>query len=134
MDSRQLLCDECGLSFTYNQNRLRHVREKHQGMKRSGNEKRKAANEKEKRRLIAESILKNKEVIIKHYPEEAICFHFVKNKPWTEDMKTKAEASFEEIFKACDKTFVFVEYESTHELIDEGKLVMTDKLVSQLEL
>ena len=133
MDSRQFLCDECGLSFTYNQNRLRHVREKHQGMKRSGNEKRKAANEKEKRLKIAENILKNKEVIIKHYPEEAICFHFIKNKPWTEDMKRKAEASFEEIFKACDKTFVFVEYESTH-VTDEGKLVMTDKLVSQLEL
>ena len=130
----QFLCDKCGMLFTKNKSLLRHVRTIHQGMKRTDNEKRKAANEKEKRLKIAESILKNKEVIIKHYPEEAICFHFVKNKAWTEDMKRKAEASFEDIFKACDKTFVFVEYESTHELTDEGKLVMTDKLVSQLEL
>ena len=39
--SKQFLCEECGLLFTKNKNRLRHVREKHQGMKRSDNETRK---------------------------------------------------------------------------------------------
>ena len=106
----------------------------HRGMKRKDNEKRKAAN---KKRKIADKILLSesdiKEVIMKSNPTEAICFHFVKNKPWTEDMKRKAEESFEEIFRACDKTFVFVEYESTEENVtDEAKLVVTEKLVSQL--
>ena len=36
---KQFLCDVCGASFSNNQNLLRHVREKHQGMKRT--EKRK---------------------------------------------------------------------------------------------
>ena len=117
---KQFLCEECRLTFTLNKNRLRHVREKHQGMKRSGNEKRKIA-EKSKTDI--------KEVIMKSYPAEAICFHFVRKMPWTEDMKRKAEESFEEIIRACDKTFVFVEYESTEENVtDEGKLV------SQIEL
>ena len=40
--SKQFLCDECGASFTKNKNRLRHVRTKHQGMKRTDNEKRKS--------------------------------------------------------------------------------------------
>ena len=136
---KQFLCDECGLSFTYNKNRLRHVREKHQGIKRSDNEKRKAVNEKRKREVQAEKILLSKteikDVIMKSYPAEAICFHFVRKTPWTEDMKRKAEESFEEIIRACDKTFVFVEYESTEENVpDEGKIVLTDKLVSQIEL
>ena len=39
---RQFICDECGESFTNNQNRLRHVRTKHQGKKRTDNEKRKS--------------------------------------------------------------------------------------------
>ena len=136
---KQFLCEECGLSFTLNKNRLRHVREKHQGMKRSDNEKRKAVNEKRKREVLAEKILLSKtdikEVIMKSYPAEAVCFYFVRKTPWTEDMKRKAEESFEEIFRACDQTFVFVEYESTEENVtDEGKLMLTDKLVSQIEL
>ena len=50
-------------------------------------------------------------------------------------MKRKAEESFEKNFRACDKTFVFVEYESTGENVpDEARLVVTDKLVSQLEI
>ena len=39
MESAKILCDVCGASFSNNQNLLRHVREKHQGMKRT--EKRK---------------------------------------------------------------------------------------------
>ena len=72
---------------------------------------------------------------MKSYPAEAICFHFVRKTPWNEDMKRKAEESFEEIFRSCDQTFVFVEYEPTEENVtDEGKLMLTDKLVSQIEL
>ena len=41
MESQKILCDVCGVSFTMNKNLLRHVREKHQGMKRTDNEKRK---------------------------------------------------------------------------------------------
>ena len=137
MESQKILCDVCGASFTKNKSLLRHVREVHQGMKRSANEKRKAVNEKRKREVVAEKILLSKtdikEVVMKSYPAEAICFHFVRKTPWTEDMKRKAEESFEEIFRACDQTFVFVEYESTEENVtDEAKLVVTEKLVSQL--
>ena len=39
-NSKQFLCDVCGKSFTKNKSLLRHVREVHQGMKRS--DKRKA--------------------------------------------------------------------------------------------
>ena len=77
---KQFLCDECCLSFAYNKNRLRHVREKHQGMKRSDNEKRKAVNEKRKKEVHAEKILLSKtdikDVIMKSYPAEAIMFSF----------------------------------------------------------
>ena len=41
MESQKILCNECGASFTNNQNRLRHVRTLHQGKKRTDNEKRK---------------------------------------------------------------------------------------------
>ena len=103
-------------------------------MKRKDNEKRKAANKKiADKILLSESDMPIKEVVMKSNPTEAICFHFVRNTRWTEDMKRKAEESFEEIFRACDKTFVFVEYESTEENVtDEARLVVTDKLVSQL--
>ena len=66
MESQKILCDVCGASFTKNKSLLRHVREVHQGMKRSANEKRKAVNEKRK---IAEKILLSesdiKEVVMK---------------------------------------------------------------------
>ena len=39
--SKQFLCDECGVLFAKNKSLLRHVREKHQGMKRTDNETRK---------------------------------------------------------------------------------------------
>ena len=131
---KQFLCEECGLLFSYKRSLLRHLKNIHRGMKRKDNEKRKAAN---KKRKIADKILLSesdiKEVIMKSYPAEAVCFHFVRKTPWTEDMKRKAEESFEEIFRACDQTFVFVEYESTEENVtDEAKLVVTEKLVSQL--
>ena len=41
MESQKILCYVCGASFTKNKNLLRHVREKHQGKKRTDNEKRK---------------------------------------------------------------------------------------------
>ena len=134
---KQFLCEECGLLLSHKRSLLRHVKNIHRGIKRKDNEQVKAANEKTKRMKIVDSILLGnsdiKEVIMKS--TEAICFHFVRKTPWTEDMKRKAEESFEEIFRACDKTFVFVEYESTEENVtEEAKLVVTDKLVSQLEL
>ena len=47
-NSRQFVCDECGVLFTKNKSLLRHVRTVHQGMKRIDSEKRKADNEKRK--------------------------------------------------------------------------------------
>ena len=134
MMEKQFLCEECGLLFSFKSNLLRHVKNIHRGMKRKDNEKRKAANKKiADKILLSESDMPIKEVVMKSNPTEAICFHFVRNTRWTEDMKRKAEESFEEIFRACDKTFVFVEYESTEENVtDEARLVVTDKLVSQL--
>ena len=41
MESQKILCNECGASFTKNQNRLIHMRTVHQGKKRTDNEKRK---------------------------------------------------------------------------------------------
>ena len=130
-NNMQFLCDECEVLFTINKNRLRHVRTVHLGMKRSDNEKTKATNEKRKREVQAEKIMLSntdiKDVIMKSNPTEAICFRFVRNTPWTEDMKIKAEESFEEIIRACNKTFVFVQYESREENVtDEAKLVLTD--------
>ena len=51
-----ILRDVCGASFTLNKNLLRHVTEKHQGMKRADNEKRKrdvTDNEARKQGLLA---------------------------------------------------------------------------------
>ena len=92
-NNMQFLCNECEVLFTMNKNRLRHVRTVYQGMKRSDNEKTKATNEKRKREVQAEKIMLSntdiKDVIMKSNPTEAICFHFVRNTPWTEDMKIK---------------------------------------------
>ena len=137
--SKQFLFDECGVLFTQNKSLLRHGRTVHQGMKRIDNEKRKAANQKRKKEDLAEKMsLSNsdiKDVIMKSNPREAVCFHFVRNTPWTEDMKIKAENSFEEIIRACNKTFVFVEYDSREEIVtDEAKLILTDELARTLSL
>ena len=56
MESPKILCNECGASFTLNKNLLRPVREKHQGKKRTDNEKRKSEvtdNEAGKQGLLA---------------------------------------------------------------------------------
>ena len=124
--SKQFLCDVCGALFSKNKNRLRHVREAHQGMKRSDKRK---ADPLDKTLLNPANIAFKEEIM----SLDAICFHFVRDKPWTEDMKRKAEESFEEIFRACNQTFLFVEYESREENVtDEGRLIVTDKLVSQM--
>ena len=56
MEGPKILCDVCGVMFNFNQNRLRHVRTVHQGMKRADNEKRKrdvTDNEARKEGLLA---------------------------------------------------------------------------------
>ena len=126
-NSKQSLCDECGVLLSNNQNRLRHVREVHQGMKRRDKKK---ADPLDKILLNPADIGFKEE---KMKSSDAICFRFVRDKPWTEDMKRKAEESFEELFRACNQTFIFVEYESREDNVtDEGRLVVTDKLVSQM--
>ena len=108
---KQFLCDECGMFFTKNKSRLRHVRTVHQGMKSSDNEKR-------KREVQAEKILLSKtdikEIIMKSYPAEAICFHFVRKTPLTEDLKRKAAESFEEIIRACASLNFMIYFSFAH--------------------
>ena len=56
MESQMILRDVCGASFTKNKSLLRHVREKHQGKKRTDNETRKrdvTDNEARKEGLLA---------------------------------------------------------------------------------
>ena len=82
------------------------MREVHQGVKRS--DKRKAD-------PLDKILLNSSDIAFKAEKmksSDAICFHFVRDKPWKEDMKRKAEESFEEMFRACNQTFIFVEYES----------------------
>ena len=116
-NSKQSLCNECGVLFSNNQNRLRHVREVHQGMKRS--DKRKA--DPLDKILLNPADIAFKEEKLKS--SDAICSRFVRDKPWTEDMKRKAEESLKN----------YSEYKSREDNVtDEGRLVVTDKLVSQM--
>ena len=87
---KQFLRDECGVLFSHKRSLLRHMENIHRGMKRRDNEKIKAANEKRKRlKIVEKSNSDIKEVIMKSNRTEAICFHFVRNTPWTEDIKEK---------------------------------------------
>ena len=158
MESQKILCDVCGASFTMNKNLLRHVREKHQGMKRTeksqelANAKRvkidnttavediiheestatedklseeKPANTMKTRlkELANRYGLSNtydsrniKDVIVEKFnqPTQVLCFRFVRDSPWREDVKIMVEECFEELIRACiiNNSFVIVEHAS----------------------
>ena len=151
MESQKILCDVCGASFSNNQNLLRHVREKHQGMKRT--EKRKIevneaipqSSPAEESIISEESTeanirLKNhmetrlkelanryglsntydsrniKDAIVEKFnqPTQVLCFRFVRDSPWREDVKIMVEECFEELIRACiiNNSVVIVEHAS----------------------
>ena len=151
MESQKILCDVCGASFSNNQNLLRHVREKHQGMKRT--EKRKIevneaipqSSPAEESNISEESTeantrLKNhmetrlkelanryglshtydsrniKDAIVEKFnqPTQVLCFRFVRDSPWREDVKIMVEECFEELIRACiiNNSLVIVEHAS----------------------
>ena len=158
MESQKILCDVCGASFTMNKNLLRHVREKHQGMKRTeksqelANAKRvkidnttavediiheesTATEDKlseEKPANTMKTRLKEfanryglsntydsrniKDAIVEKFnqPTQVLCFRFVRDSPWREDVKTMVEECFEELIRACiiNNSFVIVEHAS----------------------
>ena len=151
MESQKILCDVCGASFIQKQSLLRHVREKHQGMKRT--EKRKievteaisqasptediipeestvtedkASEDNMKTRLKE---LANryglshtydsrniKDAIVEKFnqPTQVLCFRFVRDSPWREDVKIMVEECFEELIRACiiNNSVVIVEHAS----------------------
>ena len=151
MESQKILCDVCGASFSNNQNLLRHVREKHQGMKRT--EKRKIevneaipqSSPAEESIISEESTeantrLKNhmetrlkelanryglshtydsrniKDAIVEKFnqPTQVLCFRFVRDSPWREDVKIMVEECFEKLIRACiiNNSLVIVEHAS----------------------
>ena len=151
MESQKILCDVCGASFSNNQNLLRHVREKHQGMKRT--EKRKIevneaipqSSPAEESIISEESTeantrLKNhmetrlkelanryglshtydsrniKDAIVEKFnqPTQVLCFRFVRDSNWREDVKIMVEECFEELIRACiiNNSVVIVEHAS----------------------
>ena len=151
MESQKILCDVCGASFTNNQNRLRHVREKHQGMKRTEKRKREVTEAIPQSSPAEESIiseesteantrLKNhmetrlkelanryglshtydsrniKDAIVEKFnqPTQVLCFKFVRDSPWREDVKIMVEECFEELIRACiiNNSVVIVEHAS----------------------
>ena len=151
MESQKILCDVCGASFIQKQSLLRHVREKHQGMKRT--EKRKievteaisqasptediipeestvtedkASEDNMKTRLKE---LANryglshtydsrniKDAIVEKFNQttQVLCFRFVRDSPWREDVKIMVEECFEELIRACiiNNSVVIVEHAS----------------------
>ena len=158
MESQKILCDVCGASFTMNKNLLRHVREKHQGMKRTeksqelANAKRvkidnttavediiheesTATEDKlseEKSANTMKTRLKElanryglshtydsrniKDAIVEKFnqPTQVLCFRFVRDSPWREDVKIMVEECFEELIRACiiNNSLVIVEHAS----------------------
>ena len=163
MESQKILCDVCGASFTKNKNLLRHVREKHQGMKRTeksqelANAKRvkvdnttavediiheesTATEDKLSEEKPANTRFENhmktrlkelanryglsdtydsrniKDGIVEKFnqPTQVLCFRFVRDSPWREDVKIMVEECFEELIRACiiNNSFVIVEHAS----------------------
>ena len=139
MESQKILCDVCGASFTKNKNRLRHVREKHQGMKRTeksqelANAKRvKIDNTTAVEDTIPEESTATEDTLskpantrykyhLKTMPESVICFDFVGDSPETEDLKIIVEDCFEELIRACiiDRSLVIVESGSKKRYTEE---------------
>ena len=146
--SKQFVCDECGVMFNFNQNRLRHIRTKHQGMKRMDNEKRKRDSQEIAHAMIAkidntpaedtipeestdnateDKVSEDKpantryKYHLKTMPESVICFDFVGESPETEDLKIVVEDCFEELIRACiiDRSLVIVESGSKKRYTEE---------------
>ena len=163
MESQKILCDVCGASFTKNKNLLRHVREKHQGMKRTEksqeladakrvkvdnttavediiHEESTATEDKLSEKKPANTRFENhmktrlkelanryglsdtydsrniKDAIVEKFnqPTQVLCFRFVGDSPWREDVKIMVEDCFEELIRACiiNNSFVIVEHAS----------------------
>ena len=147
----------CVPSFSNNQNLLRYVREKYQGIKRTEKRKREVneVNEAISQASPAEDIIpkestevskpantrfkkymktrlkelanryglsntydsKNiKDAIVERFnqPTQVLCFCFVRDSPWREDVKIMVEECFEEHFRACiiNNSLVIVEHAS----------------------
>ena len=187
MESRKILCHLCGASFSNNQNLLRHVREKHQGMKRTEKIKRDVTdNEAISQVSPAEDIIpeestevskpantrfKNhmktrlkelantyglshtydsrniKDAIVEKFNQSTqVCFCFVRDSPWRENVKIVVEESFEELIRASiiNNSLVIVEHaskkryteqEQTGWMIDnEVKLMQEGKTFGQYVL
>ena len=138
----------CGASFTQKQSLLRHVREKHQGMKRTDNKREtisqaspaddiipeestegsKPANTRFKNHMKTRmKELANrygsshtydsrniKDTIVEklNQPTQVLCFRFVRDSPWREDVKIMVEECFEELIRACiiNNSVVIVEH------------------------
>ena len=84
-------------------------------------------------------------IVERFNPTQVICFQFVRDSPWTEDLKMRVEDCFEELIRACiiNKSLVIGEHGSkkryTEEELDdwmgnrEVKPMLTDDMVSCLE-
>ena len=139
MESQKISCDVCGASFTKNKNRLRHVREKHQGMKRTEKSQELADAKRVKidnttavEDTIPEESTATEDTLskpantrykyhLKTMPESVICFDFVGDSPETEDLKIMVEDCFEELIRACiiDRSLVIVESGSKKRYTEE---------------
>ena len=139
MESQKILCDVCGTSFTKNKSLLRHVREKHQGMKRTEKSQELADAKRVKidnttavEDTIPEESTATEDTLskpantrykyhLKTMPESVICFDFVGDSPGTEDLKIMVEDCFEELIRACiiDRSLVIVESGSKKRYTEE---------------
>ena len=167
MESQKISCDVCGASFVQKQSLLRHVREKHQGMKRKREvterkseihvakiDKTTTTTPVEDNKPEANTVednatevskpdntrLKNhmksrlrelanryglsdtydsrsiKDAVVERFnqPTQVLCFKFVRDSPWREDVKIMVEECFEELIRACiiNNSVVIVEHAS----------------------